>query len=126
MQFFYQFILGIVLGYILIKTGSIIASMFVHFLNNTIVVVYNYISPTSTPTFNATSIILSFVIAIASAGVLILLIHWLKPVKKKAVDETDYDNIYVDKKFSSQQSKTIFWIACALAIAIWGIGTFIQ
>jgi hypothetical protein len=69
---------------------------------------------------------LSFVIAIASAGVLILLIHWLKPVKKKVIDETDYDNIYVDKKFSSQQSKTIFWIACALAIAIWGIETFIQ
>ena len=39
MQFFYQLILGLVLGYVLVKTGSVIASMVVHFLNNLIVVV---------------------------------------------------------------------------------------
>lgn len=41
-QFVYPLILGIVLGWIAMRTGSTFSSMLVHFLNNTIAVVINY------------------------------------------------------------------------------------
>lgn len=129
MQFFYQFILGIVLGYVVIKTGSIFASMIVHFLNNAIVIIYNYISPASASsvTFNVSSAIISIVIAVISAGLLFLLIRWLK---ERKTDKISYNQSYTelcildeDKKFSSAQARFIFWISCIVSAVLWFIGT---
>ncbi|MDD4111042.1 MAG: type II CAAX endopeptidase family protein, partial [Clostridia bacterium] len=130
MQFFYQFILGIVLGYVLIKTGSILASILVHFLNNAIVIVYNYISPAQSIaiSFNTQSAIIAIVLAIVSAVILFLLIRWLKERKTDKISfNTSYTELGIledNKKFSSMQSRFIFWTACAVSVTLWIIGTF--
>ena len=131
MQFFYQFILGIVLGYVLIKTGSIFASMIVHFLNNAIVIVYNYVSPAPSTaiTFDVSTTITSIIIAIISAGLLFLLIRWLK---ERKTDKISYNQSYTelcvldeDKKFSNTQARFIFWISCTISVVLWFIGTIV-
>lgn len=128
MQFIYQFILGIILGFVLVKTGSIIASMLVHFLNNAIVIVYNYIAPTQTSNFGTTSIIASFALAIAATALLILLIYSLKEKKSVQISyNEEYNRLYPqkDKNFSSSQSKTIFWISIVISVILWSVGTFL-
>jgi membrane protease YdiL (CAAX protease family) len=130
-QFIYQFILGIVLGFILIKTGSIVASMIVHFLNNAIVIVYNYGMPVQSvqTSYSSSEIVLYFVLAIASVGLLILLINWLKEKKSVQISyNEEYNKVYDNRenKFSSTQSRAIFWIACTIAVVLWAIGTFVR
>lgn len=44
-QTIYQFVLGIILGCIFIYTGNIFATILVHFINNTSVLLINYFSP---------------------------------------------------------------------------------
>lgn len=131
LQFIYQFILGAVLGYVLIKTGSIFASMLIHFLNNAIVIVYNYILPAqdSIVSYTPTEIVLSFVMAISASGALILLIYMLKEKKTMQVsNNTEYNKLYPipEKKFSSGQSKLIFWIAIIISAVLWVAGTFLK
>ena len=43
-QFIYPFLLGLVLGWLAMRTGSTFTSMLVHFLNNAIVLIINYFS----------------------------------------------------------------------------------
>ena len=43
---FYQFILGVVLALLVHYTGSIVYSMIYHFVNNFIIILFSYISPT--------------------------------------------------------------------------------
>ncbi len=127
MQFIYQFILGIILGFVLVKTGSIIASIFVHFLNNSIVVVYNYIMPAQSSNFGTTSIVASFALAIAATALLILLIYNLKEKKSVQISyNEEYNRLYPqkDRNFSSPQSKTIFWISIVISVILWTVGTF--
>lgn len=134
MQFFYQFILGIVLGFVIIKTGSVIASMVVHFLNNAIVLIVGYIDvkfpQSSSITFTTDIIIFSFVIAISSAGLLILLISRLKEKKKedKISYNEEYEKIYEakTKKFSNDKTKLVFFVACVISVIFWAMGTFLQ
>lgn len=128
MQFFYQFILGLVLGFVLIKTGSIVAAMIIHFLNNATVIVFNYIYPSETEKiFTTNTIILAFVIAISSIAVLILLISRLKEKKHAQISYNDeYNRVYSleKKQFSDYKSKIIFSVACVLAGIYWIFGTF--
>lgn len=130
MQFLYQFILGVVLGFVIIKTGSIIAGVLVHFLNNAIVIIYNYVTPATTEavTWSTSSIILAFVIAISAVGLLILLIYGLKEKKSVQISyNQEYNKIYAvpEKRFSSSQSRLIFWVACSVSVVLWVLGTFL-
>lgn len=138
MQFFYQFILGLVLAAIVYKTGSIIASMIAHFVNNATVVIYNYIEIQTGISIQAefTPLIIgiSFIVA-AVAGVLIwLLLKFMKDKTKKEklgeeVEKTQnqvYNETYVkgEKKFSSGTSILFFVLSLTVAIVLWVIGTF--
>lgn len=131
MQFFYQFILGIVLGFVLIKTGSIFASMLVHFLNNATVIVFNFVtkSQSEAVVYSVSDVISSFTLAIAAAGVLILLIYWLKEKKSVQIScNEEYNNIYKNKQksFSSVHSRLIFWLSIIISVVLWSIGTFLR
>lgn len=126
MQFPYQFILGVVLGFVMIKTGSILASMIVHFLNNAIVIVYNYIVPLGEQIFSTEVIILSFVIAISAVGLLFLLIFALKEKKQSQISyNEEYNKISEARQgFTDYKSKVIFITTCCVSAFLWVLGTF--
>lgn len=130
MQFIYQYILGVVLAYVVIKTGSIYAGILVHFINNASVLIYNYILPTQqTIIFTTPVIIFSFVLAISSIGLLYLLINWLKEKKSVQISyNEEYNTIWAipEKNFSNSQSRFIFWTSILISVVIWSIGTFLS
>lgn len=126
MQFFYQFILGAVLGYVVVRTGSLIASMVVHFLNNATVIVVNYISTVKdlhldevSTSWSAFDIVFAICMAIAAAGATILLLSFLKPKKEEVL----YSR--TNEKFDSL-TITLISIAGAISLIIWCMGTFIN
>ena len=132
MQFFYQLILGVVLALIVLKTGSIVASALVHFLNNAMVVVYSYISlriGETTVEFTPWVIVASF-----GAFVVGALLIWLifKFMKEKKVEEKTQNQVYFEtyalseRKFSSSRSVFMFTLSIVLGVAIWCVGTFIN
>lgn len=78
-QLVYPFALGLVLGWLAMRTGSTFTSMLVHFLNNAIVIIINYFTvrhglDMSVSYTNAWVWVLAIVVA-AVAGVLIYLIE---------------------------------------------------
>jgi membrane protease YdiL (CAAX protease family) len=128
MQFIYQFILGIILGFVVVKTGSLIAGMVVHFVNNATVIIFNFINSSqgsaSELNFTSTTIALAFVFAIVACGLLTLLIKILKERKGDNSPNVIYNSIK-ERHFSNTQSKVIFGLACGIAAALWIVGTFL-
>lgn len=127
MQFFYQLILGIVLGFVLVKTGSLIASMVVHFLNNLIVVVLNYLSfvyswpeleiLNGPAVWGAFDVVIAISMALATTAVVMLLISLLKPKKP----ELEYTK---SKEKFDGTAKVLIIVAAIISLIIWCVGTF--
>ena len=129
MQTVYQFILGVILGYILVKTGSLVASIIVHFLNNAMVIIVNYIDQATngslsqvldgSGSWSATEIVLAICIAMAAVAVIILLFHFIKPKKEEL--------LYVknDEKMHPTAMKLIV-ASAIISLIIWCLGTFIN
>lgn len=88
-QTIYQFLLGIIMALIVLYTQSIFASIFVHFVNNSVVLIINYINPQLFEYRYLTSnyIILAVVLFLFALFVLFYLLKWLKKVgeNKKSV-----------------------------------------
>lgn len=128
MQTIYQFILGVVLGYIVVKTGSLVASMLFHFLNNAMVLVVNYIlnvtqsetfaSILGTETWTAFDIIFAICMAIATTGAVILLVSFLKSNKKELLYEKTNEKL-------NPTAIILFIISAVISIIIWCVGTFV-
>ena len=127
MQFFYQLILGIVLGFVLVKTGSLIASMVVHFLNNLTVVVLNYLSfvyswpeleiLNGPAVWGAFDVVIAISMALATTAVVMLLISLLKS-KKPELEYTKSDEKFDDT------AKVLIVVAAIISLIIWCVGTF--
>ena len=71
-QTIYPFLVGLVLALVMLKTGNILYPIIIHFCNNAIVIVYNFIATiqnaeVSVYRFEVSTIILAFVFAIVSA-----------------------------------------------------------
>ena len=130
MQLFYQFILGIVLAFVVLKTGSLLTSMLVHFLNNFIVVLYNYITinnQNAEISFSPGLIAIAFGAAIFAGLLLWILIKFLKEKKEDFLSSNEsYFQIYESgsKKFSSKKSIYFFTFSLIIALALWCLGTF--
>ena len=132
MQFFYQLILGVVLALIVLKSGSIFASSLVHFLNNAIVVIYNYIvlntGGEAEVVFEPWLVAVSFIAAVVGGLLIWLVFYFMKERKKE--DEKTQNEIYKEvsaagvKKFSSSRSILMFSTSLILAVVIWCVGTF--
>lgn len=134
MQFFYQFALGLVLAAVVYKTGSIVASMVTHFVNNATVVVYNYIAVrqgiSETEVFTPNLIAISFLVAILAGLVLWLILRGVKERKGKteeiSANETyNVVNSQQNKKFSSKASTLFFFLGLGISVLVWCLGTFL-
>ena len=116
------------LGYVLIKTGSLIASMVVHFLNNATVIIVNYIANTTSSglnealsgngTWSALDIVLAICMALASVAVIIMLLSFMKQKQPEVLYEKKKEKI-------DQTALKIIIISAIISFIIWCLGTFL-
>lgn len=96
---FYQFILGVVLALLVHYTGSIVYSMIYHFVNNFIIILFSYISPTKSlfefTFWGAKEIILTIVFLIVAALIAYL---FFKILKNYTYKHKNYFNIQTTNK----------------------------
>lgn len=120
-QTIYQFVLGMVFAFIVVKTGSVILSMITHFLNNFTVVLISYIeavngiqaTETTVFDYSAGQIIFAFGAAIVAVGLIYLLI--------KALSKPKEEQIYKKEEGAKFEplAKSILFITIACAAVIW-------
>lgn len=142
-QFIYQIVLGIVLSCLAYYMGSVLYSMVFHFVNNLTVVV---ISLVGAPRYMEEGFyylgkfwgyFLPFVFMLVGAGLIVLLV-WFLRIQYKKTSDTDVtiegDNIIIEeqearltlKNLSSRiylQEKLYFYLGWVSAVVIWVINT---
>lgn len=109
-QTIYQLVLGAILASVVMITGSIISSMILHFFNNAVVLIINFITLQSgvveSSSFAPTNVldhILPFIIAVISLGLIFLLLCLLKKCTKKPM----YEIFNLTKKAKQTETKNI-------------------
>lgn len=92
-QFVYPFILGLVFGWLVLRTKTIVSSMIVHFLNNAIVITISFIYQMTGFDFMPKTTwlfwVLAVVLALITFGVLFLLEMFYFNKKKKVEDNEE-------------------------------------
>ncbi len=124
-QTVYQFLLGVVLGYIVVITGNLLCAIIVHFTNNFTVLLINYINRGKTfeVVLDAKFISLAIVFAVlatAVVGVSIwLILRWQKK-KKPITDVEKAQQLILERKVSRQVFlNKLLWIGIIFALTIW-------
>ena len=128
-QLVYPFALGLVLGWLAMRTGSTFTSMLVHFLNNAIVIIINYFTvrhglDMSVSYASAWVWVLAIVVA-AVAGVLIYLIERFYFKGKNQDEENDQQTEKQQTKTGFKNMPISFWVSIGVAVIIFIIGTAI-
>lgn len=125
-QTLYPIILGIVLAVVALKTNSVIPSILIHFVNNTIVIIINYIYTASNtviqPTVDLKYVLISIAIAIISSVAIFGLTKLLKPSKSK-VTLQENDILYLES--TKTKSNTMLWFGVVLGIIVWIANLFV-
>lgn len=119
-QTVFPFLFGLVLGYVVIKTNSVVPAMIIHFTNNALVVILNYVgfeySFGSLPTWAGV------LIAIAFVGVAVL-VTWLagKLLKKRELPEIRPEEGELEGSVALEEARpnTALYIGIAVAAAFW-------
>ena len=93
-QTVYPFIVGCVLGFVMLKTNNIIYPMIIHFCNNAIVLIYNYIQiqtgfGTTNFAFTAYNILFAILMLILSILMIWIVIKFLLKGRKPVQREKD-------------------------------------
>ena len=128
-QLVYPFALGLVLGWLAMRTGSTFTSMLVHFLNNAIVLIVNYFTArhelNMAIEYNAWQWVVAIVVAIV-AGVLIYLIErfYFKGKNQDETLEAEQNQVKQEKK-GFKNLPISFWVSIGIAVIIFIIGTAI-
>ena len=125
-QTIYQFILGVVLAYVVVLTKNLLSAMVLHFTNNFVVLLINYIQRGTAQeviNFTPTYIAVSIVVAIVTAGVIALVV-WLFKRRKKGEAEIDKTALAQQKLLERKVSRDVFlnkflWIGMLFALTIW-------
>lgn len=141
-QLIYPFILGIVLGWIAMRTGSTFSSMLVHFLNNTIAVVINYFTVRNeldmSIGYNAWQWVLAVALVLVAAAIVYLIerFYFKHKNQEKAVevaedkDLSDEDKKTVKKAIKAPQKSIknvpmLLWVGIGIAVILFVINTAI-
>ncbi|MGN1208011.1 MAG: lysostaphin resistance A-like protein, partial [Christensenellales bacterium] len=99
-QTIYQFLLGVIMALIVIYTQSIFASIFVHFVNNSVVLFINYINPNmfDYKFLSASYIILAVTLFLFALLVLYYLLKFLKKIGAKCKQNQGEQKVCQTKK----------------------------
>ena len=116
-QTVYPFFVGVVLALLMLKTNNIIYPIILHFLNNAIVVVANYISymSSSASVFTLTVYNILFAIALLILSILCVLIVFKIILKLKIKSKQNED---VDKN-KDDYPNTFLYVGIIGAVIIW-------
>lgn len=129
-QLLYPFALGLVLGWLAMRTGSTFTSMLVHFLNNAIVIIVNYFSvrhglDMSISYTSAWVWVLAVALAVV-AGVLIYIIERFYFKGKNQIEEQDFcENNKNRPQKSIKNAPISLWVAIGVGVIVFIIGTAI-
>lgn len=140
-QTVYQFILGVVLGYVALF-GGLNYAVLMHFLNNAIVLVVNYISPAveESASIGLINIISAVLLLVAACALFYVLLNALKKGNKKHIhSDTELTNnsmVKTTKKKSAKKTKSIIkfnsiemmYLVMSLAIScmVWLVNTLVN
>lgn len=116
-QTLYQFLLGVILALVVIYTNNIFSSILIHFINNTFVLIINYINPYffDYNFLSSNYIILAFVLLFVGLITIAKLLKMLKNSKK-------FDNFTQkkDKSFiKDTKSNDYFILSLIFGIILW-------
>lgn len=122
----FQFILGLILGYVAIY-GGLIYAIIMHFLNNLMVVLINFFSPqNSTQSFTFQGVIMALLFFLIAVYVLTMLINYLKNsntpdknIKNEIAIKNDKHGFRHFNKNLSLYEKQYFWLSISFAVIIW-------
>lgn len=141
-QFVYPLILGIVLGWIAMRTGSTFSSMLVHFLNNTIAVVINYFTIRNeldmSIGYNAWQWVLAVALVLVAAAIIYLIerFYFKHKNQEKQAETIDDENLSNEGKKSAKKAAKapqksiknvpmLLWIGMGIAVVLFIVNTAI-
>ncbi len=108
----YTFLLGIVLGYVMFETSSLILCMTIHFFNNATVITQMYITQTSTipESLSASYVIEAILLLIAAVGIVVLAFYLISLIKKQLAQkevQAVSNNSESEEEISTKQNKKL-------------------
>lgn len=126
-QTIYQFLLGIVLAYIFVLTKNLLCPMILHFTNNFVVLLINYITrnnPETVIEFNWVFITTAILFAILAGVVVWLVVYLFKRHEKKTKTPEekmqDAQEKLLERKVRGQVfTNKLLWIGLIFALTIW-------
>ena len=131
-QTLFQFMLGVILCFVFYKTQNIIYPILIHFFNNTLVLVLNYLNSTiliGNPE-NTTYVIVSILLFIGGlglilgAGYLINRYYAIKPIEEsKSLKNNEKLGFLGLLNNTTKSEKVLFWGSLIMAGAVWLINT---
>ena len=108
-QLVFPMLMGLVLGYVFFKTGSLLCTMILHFVNNFIVITINYIVVSSGAALTEMPMLMTFIIGVQLALVTVAIIcftdRFWKPREKR---------LRVKPQKESETGNTLFWVGIAI------------
>lgn len=128
-QTIYPFIVGVILGFVMLKTSNIWYPILIHFFNNLIVITSNYISSVNNidqaaVSLSAKSVIYALIFCVTAAiWIYVIIKLLLKKQKKDSYMQAKSDIIINDeKKVSMVQYKNVnlfLWIGVFVSVFVW-------
>lgn len=135
-QFFYPFVLGLVLGWIAMRTGSTFSSMLVHFLNNTITIIINYFTVRNELDMSISYNSWQWVLAVALLLVAAALIYLIEKFYFKHKNQNRNGNILKNENLLENDSESfkqaeksiknvpmMLWIGIGIAVVLFIVNT---
>lgn len=105
-QFVYPFIMGLVFSMVVLRTGNLLYSMIVHFVNNALVIVFSYVNISLSIGNTILGILLGVVIAAIVFGILFLVDKFVFKHKSKQEEQ---------EKVEDNGSNVFMYIGIAIA-----------
>lgn len=114
-QLIYPFLLGLVLGWIVVRTGSLWLSMIIHFVNNAIVLIFNHFSIDIAPFANVWWYYILAFVTLALTFVIIYLLDKFYFKRKNKNDQLQKELLYKPSIF--------VWVGIVISVILLVLST---
>lgn len=115
-QVFYQFLLGSIMAWAVLRTGSLISSMIIHFTSNFLVVLFEFIRNQTGFSFDLPHVWWFYLVAVVLAGITFALFFLIDKYYFKKHSNNE-ENSKVISQTEEKESKTSGYLWLSLAIA---------
>ncbi len=127
-QFVYQFALGVVIAWMVVRTGSLLSGIIVHFLNNAMVLIFAYLSQQNASvelSYNVWQWVLSVVLVLIACVLIYLIEKFYFKHKNRDLIVNQDEKISENEKLAirNQPYPLILWFGIGVAVALFLINT---